>query len=121
MSRASHEVLDETVYATLAAAMSPQQMLDVYRFFVADAQQRVKRMRVALEPQDEVQFRKEAHTLQGGCGMLGAAEMRALAASLEASGFSDRTRVELDTLLDDLATASERLRSMLEARWRLDV
>ena len=120
-SAASTKTLDNEVYATLEAAMSADQMAQLYRFFVADACQRVERMRVALGSQDEIEFRKQAHTLRGGCGMVGALEMRVLAERMEERGFGRGTRLELDSLLDDLSHACERMRSMLEARRRSDV
>ncbi len=117
----SSKPLNDKVYAELAATMSAEQMAELYRFFIADTCHRVERMRVALGLQDEVAFRKQAHTLHGSCGMVGATEMRALVGRLEEPEFGRGTRLELDSLLDDLSQACDRMRSMLEARWRSDV
>jgi len=105
-------VLDEDVYAKLAGSMRGSQLEELYALCRKDAEVRVERMRRAASLGDDAAYRKEAHALKGGCGMVGAVELQRLATSMEERGLRD----------DDVATlkefmvASERLRRILVAR-----
>jgi CheY-like chemotaxis protein len=102
-------VLDEAVYGKLSAAMRPVKLNELYALCVNDAEARIGRMREAATDGEDGAYRREAHALQGGCGMVGAREMQALATSLEQRGL----RGDHVASLDELTMACERLRRIL--------
>jgi HPt (histidine-containing phosphotransfer) domain-containing protein len=69
-------------------------------------------MRLAATDGDDAAYRREAHAIKGGCGMVGASELQNLAASLETRGLNDTDYV---SSLDEFTLACERLRRMLVA------
>jgi CheY-like chemotaxis protein len=104
-------VLDEAIYARLATILAPAQLQELYRVTVEDVLRRVEAMREAVERGDLRQCRSEAHAIKGGCGMVGAAELSALAAAVEAG-----TPAESPPFAD-FADACTRLQGMLDARF----
>jgi HPt (histidine-containing phosphotransfer) domain-containing protein len=102
--------LDETIFARLAAMMPAAQLEELYQLTLGDVQRRVLRMREAARSGDDALFRAEAHSIKGGCGMVGAKELSALAASVEQD-----TRPTA-RLFEEFDAACSRLRSMLDAR-----
>ena len=104
----ANAVIDQKIYAKLAAVMGPAELPKIYNMFLDDAPVRIDRMRSAAAVGDEATFVREAHTLKGGCGMLGATELQTLAARTEAGGLASTL------LLDDFKPAIERVRSILE-------
>ena len=107
-------VLDEDIYSRLAAMMPVAQLRELYRITVDDVLQRVERMRAAKERGDMQVYRAEAHAIKGGCGMVGASELSALATVAEqgAEGGSERDNPSLA----DFDAACTRLQDMLDAR-----
>ena len=105
-------VLDEAVYQKLGAAMRRTKLDELYGLCANDAERRIGRMRQAALHGDDETYRREAHAIQGGCGMVGAREMQTLATSLEIRGLRD----DYVASLDELMMAGERLRSILVAR-----
>jgi CheY-like chemotaxis protein len=111
-SAADGVVLDEAVYAKLAGSMRDSQLEELYGLCRKDAGARVERMRRAASMADDAAYRKEAHALKGGCGMVGAIELQRLAASMEERGLRD----DDVATLEEFVAASERLRRILVAR-----
>jgi len=105
-------VLDEGVYAKLAGSMKRSQLEELYALCRKDAEARVERMRRAASGGDDAAYRKEAHALKGGCGMVGAVELQRLATSMEERGLCD----DHVATLEEFVVASERLRRILVAR-----
>jgi HPt (histidine-containing phosphotransfer) domain-containing protein len=105
-------VLDEGVYARLAGSMRGSQLEELYALCRKDAEARVERMRLAASGGDDATYRKEAHALKGGCGMVGAVELQRLATSMEERGLRD----DDVATLEEFVVASERLRRILVAR-----
>jgi DNA-binding response OmpR family regulator len=105
-------VLDEAVYAKLAGSMKVSQLEELYALCRRDADRRVERMRRAATTGDDAAYRKEAHALKGGCGMVGAVELQRLATSMEERGLRD----DDVATLEEFVAASERLRRILVAR-----
>jgi CheY-like chemotaxis protein len=105
-------VLDEDVYAKLAGSMRTSQLEQLYELCRKDAAVRVERMRRAASTGDDAAYRKEAHALKGGCGMVGAVELQRLATSMEERGLRD----DDVATLEEFVVASERLRRILVAR-----
>jgi HPt (histidine-containing phosphotransfer) domain-containing protein len=105
--------LDESIYQRMATSMTASQLHQLYEFCIADAQARIALMRLAADSRDDATFRKEAHTIKGGCGMVGALELQRLAAEAEASGLSPANHV---ASLHEMLSACDRLRRILVAR-----
>jgi CheY-like chemotaxis protein len=111
-SGAAATVLDEVVYSKLAGSLRPPQLKQLYTLCLADAQGRLATMRQAASGNDDAAYKREAHAIKGGCGMVGALELQTLATSMEKRGLSDDHVASLREFL----VAYERLRGMLIAR-----
>jgi CheY-like chemotaxis protein len=105
-------VLDEVVYTKLAGSMRPPQLKQLYTLCLADAESRLATMRQAASGDDDASYKREAHAIKGGCGMVGALELQTLATSMEERGLSD----DHVASLKEFVVACERLRGMLIAR-----
>ena len=110
---ADHRTLDEGVYASLAASMPAAQLQQLYMLCLDDAALRMTRMRTAGTAGDDATYRREAHAVKGGCSMVGAMELRRLAAAAELEGLDAANHV---ASLDEMMIAVERLRRILIAR-----
>jgi CheY-like chemotaxis protein/HPt (histidine-containing phosphotransfer) domain-containing protein len=104
-------VLNETVYANFARGMPAPQVAGLYKMCIDDAHKRLRTMRRALAERDDAGYRRAAHAIKGGCGMVGAVELAGLAAEMEANGLED---VHDETPIARFLAASERLERMLE-------
>jgi HPt (histidine-containing phosphotransfer) domain-containing protein len=69
-------------------------------------------MGAAVEADDQEAYRRAAHSIKGGCGMVGATELAKLAAAMEENGFST---VDNKGPLQQFLAASARLRRILDA------
>lgn len=105
-------VLNEAVYRKLAGSMSETQLEKLYALCLDDAEKRISVMRKAGARQDDAAYRREAHAIKGGCGMVGATEMQSLATAMETNGIEANHVASLDEFL----LASKRLRRILVAR-----
>jgi HPt (histidine-containing phosphotransfer) domain-containing protein len=73
-------------------------------------------MRAALDAGDDDAYKRAAHSIKGGCGMVGALELARLAAWMEEYGWQDVDgSVPPWQRLDDFLSASARLRRILDA------
>ena len=79
---------------------------------VNDTRARIATMRRLAAEQDDAKFIREAHSIKGGCGMLGASELHGMASELEKNGLGAG---EVNSL-DELAAACDRLERMLGSR-----
>ena len=105
-------VLDQAIYNKLAASMRKERLKQLYDLCLADVEQRMTCMLRSASYSDSVAYRKDAHAIRGGAGMLGAVELQHRAASLEEIGI-DANHV---ASLDELRLACSRLRRILVAR-----
>jgi HPt (histidine-containing phosphotransfer) domain-containing protein len=105
-------VLDEAVYSKLAGSMRRSQLKQLFRLCLADTESRLAAMRQAAFGGDDAAYKREAHAIKGGCGMVGALELQTLATSIEERGLSDDHVASLKEFIG----ACERLRGMLIAR-----
>ena len=105
-------VLDEAIYRKFAGSMRIPQLKQLYALCLADAERRIATMRQAASVSDDAAYRREAHAIKGGCGMVGALELQTLATSMEERGLSD----DHVASLKEFVVACERLRGMLIAR-----
>lgn len=104
--------LDQTIAGPLAAAMPAEQLSALYALSLSDTRKRITVMRQSLAAGDDSTFRREAHAIKGGAGMLGAAVMAGLARQMEEAGISG----DAPRLLDDLIAAAARLEGILLLR-----
>jgi CheY-like chemotaxis protein len=111
-SGAKGGVLDEGVYGKLSDSMRRPQLEQLYALCLKDAEARIGKMRRATSDGDDAAFRKEAHAIKGGSGMVGALELQRLATSMEERGLCD----DDVATLDEFIVACERLRRILVAR-----
>ena len=105
--------LDEAIYRKLSESLPQKQLHELYRMCLSDVEARTARMRAAGAGGDDATYRREAHAIKGGCGMVGAAELHSLAARMEAQGLGDANHV---ASLDEMLLLCERLRGILIAR-----
>lgn len=105
-------VLNESVFQNLAGSMRAAQIERLYEMCLEDAERRISAMREAAARQDDATYRREAHAVKGGCGMVGATELQILANIMETKGI-EANHV---ATLDEFVLASERLRRILIAR-----
>ncbi len=103
-------VLDEAIYGRLATILPAAQLRELYRITIEDVLRRVQLMRADMERGNMEQCRNEAHAIKGGCGMVGATELSALAAVFEGGAEADIPRFA------DFDAACARLQDMLDAR-----
>jgi CheY-like chemotaxis protein len=103
-------VLDENIFARMAAQLNPEQMRQLYDLTVNDMRRRLSLIRGFEAAGDDDGVRREAHALKGGCGMVGAAEIYRMAAQKEAGSPPDTPP------LADFDAACDRLRRMLDKR-----
>ncbi len=105
-------VLNRTIYDSFASGMSADQLARLYDMSLDDADARIDQMYDAIETGDEDSYRRAAHSIKGGCGMVGAIELAGLAAAMEEQGFSP---VDDKGPLKQFLTASAHLRRILDA------
>ncbi|WP_263408298.1 Hpt domain-containing response regulator [Terriglobus tenax] len=107
-------LLDENIYRRMANAMPPAQLQATYTFALDDAIARIEAMRVAFAANDNSTFRRQAHSIKGGCAMVGAVELASIASIFERNGITGK---QVGTDLDEFHLAADRLRRMLETRF----
>lgn len=105
-------ILNESVYRKLAGSMPGSQLEKLYAMCLSDAGKRIVEMRRSAARQDDAAYRREAHAIKGGCGMVGATELQTIASTMETDGIEANHVASLDEFL----LASKRLRRILVAR-----
>ena len=109
----SLEPLDETIFTAMAAKFHPQQLRELYTLTLDDIAKRHVRMEQYALVQEVASVQREAHSIKGLCGMVGARELQHLATLLE-GGTTLNTSV-----LADFPPACLRLRRMLDAKFQV--
>jgi CheY-like chemotaxis protein len=110
--------LDERIYTQLNDAMPKPQLHQMYEMCLKDARDRITTMRGLVARHDAAQFVRQAHAIKGGCGMLGATELYAMATQLEKSGLraAGLEGTQGVNPLDELTAACDRLERILGSR-----
>jgi CheY-like chemotaxis protein len=103
-------VLNQSVYQKLAASMRAAQIEQLYTLCLEDTVRRFSAMERAAAQGDDAAYRREAHAIKGGCGMVGAAELQKLATSMEEQGLDATNHVATH---EEFILAIERLRRIL--------
>ena len=106
------QILDEAIYSKLSRAMPPPRLEQLYDLCLTDVESRLESMRLLASNGDDAAYKREAHAIKGGCGMVGALQLQTLATSMELDGLSD----DHVASLREFIVACERLRGMLIAR-----
>jgi len=111
-------VLNQEVYRQLAASVPELQLRQLYELCLNDVRTRIASMRRLALERDSEAFVREAHSIKGGCGMLGAAELHWMAAELEANGLQAPAAQGQQAVnsLDELTSACDRLERILGSR-----
>ena len=110
------EILNQAIYDNLAQSMPAEQLRALYDMCLDDADQRIGKMRVAVDDGDEDSFVRGAHAIKGGCGMVGASELAKMASAMETDGLPPVGNQAPLERLDQFLAASQRLRRMLDAQ-----
>ena len=105
-------IINRTIYDSFAKGMPADQLRKLYDLSLDDADARIDLMGAAVEADDQEAYRRAAHSIKGGCGMVGATELAKLAAAMEENGFST---VDNKGPLQQFLAASARLRRILDA------
>lgn len=114
-SSESVAILNEGVYEKLTASMKRSQLEQLYAMCLDDVEKRIARMRQAASDREDALYRREAHAIKGGCGMVGATELQTLASAMEEQGMGVANHV---ASLDEFLLACGRLRRILVGRER---
>jgi CheY-like chemotaxis protein len=114
----SNPVLNETIYQQLTVAMPANQLREMYTMCLNDARDRIADMHRLVAEHDSASFSRQAHSIKGSCGMLGATQLHGMAAELEKYGLEadgDNSAQDVNSL-DELSAACDRLERMLGSR-----
>lgn len=104
--------LSRSIYDSFAKSMTPEQVRQLYTMSLDDADARIGTMQQALDAGDGDAYRRAAHSIKGGCGMVGAVELASLASEMEEKGPG---AVDNSGPLKQFLSASARLRRILKA------
>lgn len=102
--------LAEKTFGQLRSKLGDRSMLELYKMTLDDVEERLKKIAAAAKAGDSATVRREAHTIKGSCGMVGAVELQELAAATEGGSAVDTC------VLEKFDRACQRLRRMLEQR-----
>lgn len=104
--------LNEAIYSRLQAAMNGEKLSQLYTICLDDVLRRVAVMNAAANDADDAAYRREAHAIKGGCGMVGATQLQTIASTEENRGIPANHVASLDEII----RAAEVLKGMLVAR-----
>jgi CheY-like chemotaxis protein/HPt (histidine-containing phosphotransfer) domain-containing protein len=104
-------MISEPTFLALRQSMPAAQLSALYTMCLDDVDARLATVCKASEDRDADAFRRAAHSIKGGCGMVGATELARLASDFEQNGMP-----VVHTLVpfNDFLQASARLRGMLK-------
>jgi len=91
--------------------MKPERVNQLYAFCLTDTKKRVAAMREAAVRGDDSTYRREAHAIKGGTGMVGAVELQTIASTMEDRGIT----ADYVATLDEFLVACDRVERMLLA------
>ena len=103
-------MVNESTFTSLRQTMPPTQLRALYKMCLDDVDARLQTMQQASESRDHEKFRAAAHSIKGGCGMVGAMELAHIAANFEQQGMPAVHNV---VPFQQFLAASARLRGML--------
>ena len=103
-------MVSESTFTALRQTMPKLQLRALYKMCLDDVEARLQTMERASEARDDEGFRQAAHSIKGGCGMVGAVELARIAADFEHHGMP---AVHNMVPFQQFLAASARLRGML--------
>lgn len=106
----SKPALDERTFSQLRSKLGGGSLLELYGMMLDDVRERLAKIAAAAANGDSAAVRREAHTIKGSCGMVGALELQELAAATEGGSPVD------NSALADFDSACQRLRRMLDEK-----
>jgi len=106
----AREVIDPVVLGKLKAMMPASAVLEIYAAVAADLETRLATLSAAIDAGDTAEVKRIAHTVKGGCAMVGLSPAIASSARLESSNVSETWPNDLL----QLHFALSMLRSILE-------
>lgn len=112
----ARQILNRSIYDNLVQSMSAAQLQALYAMCLDDADNRIELMRSAVAAGDSTAFIRGAHSIKGGCGMVGASELADIASAMEVDGLAPVGNEAPLERLDQFLAASQRLRRMLDAQ-----
>lgn len=104
-------VLDDAIFTSLHQCFQPVQLDELYTMTLSDVEVRRERMAASIDAGDTAATQREAHSIKGLCGMVGARELSGLAGAMEA-----RTTFDVSAL-EEITAACARLRRMLDTKF----
>ncbi len=104
----ARQVLNRSVFESLRKTLDEEQLRQVYELTLDDTQHRIDKMQASAETGDFETVRREAHTIRGSAGMVGATELQMLASATE-GGAPGKTPA-----IADFRSACQRLQRMLD-------
>jgi CheY-like chemotaxis protein len=117
-------VVDPKTLAQLRELMPDAAVRQIYDAIIADIERRLTAIQTAIQKNDAAEVRRLGHAIKGGCGMAGAAQAARLGALIEEGALEvNGPRASVNYLdnsapvLNDLRTAAENLKRMLEAEF----
>jgi CheY-like chemotaxis protein len=122
--------LNEEIFTKMSDLMPPAQLGQMFALCLADARTRTVAMVACARSGDDAAYRREAHAIKGGAGMIGAAEIHRLAGIAEeqglhapavtSNGSTDLSAgiTEVTALTEQLSRAYEQLERILGERLR---
>jgi CheY-like chemotaxis protein/HPt (histidine-containing phosphotransfer) domain-containing protein len=100
-------VLDLSIYKRLSVSLPTAKLHELYEITLQDTAHRIGLIHTAAIAGDITTCRGEAHAIKGGCGMVGAMQLRALAMGIETGDVPDTAT------LHQMVSGCDRLRGML--------
>jgi CheY-like chemotaxis protein/HPt (histidine-containing phosphotransfer) domain-containing protein len=87
--RTNPEVINPVVLGKLKAMMPPSAVLEIYTAVASDLETRLVTLSTAMDAGDIAEVKRIAHTIKGGCAMVGLSPAIESAARLESSNTSE--------------------------------
>ena len=104
-------VLDDAIFNSLHGSFRTAQLAELYTLTLNDVAIRHGRIQAYAAAGDADSARREAHSVKGLCGMVGARELGALAAAVEAGTTLNTSAIH------EISAACARLRRMLDTKF----
>ena len=79
-------ILKQSVFRAFSRSMTLEQLRQLYAMSLDDADARVATLRQAQAANDAAAYRRAAHAIKGGCGMIGALQLARIAGQMEEEG-----------------------------------
>jgi HPt (histidine-containing phosphotransfer) domain-containing protein len=93
--------------------MGEVQLGKLFEMCLNDAAKRIVTMRAALAAGDAAAYKSAAHAIKGGCGLVGATQLYAIANEMETAGLDSTSNSASLDALERFVAASAHLQRML--------